>query len=278
MKPTTRLLSTILVHIGFWSFVTFVFLRNSFLRPVAESVWTECAILLIVVASFYLSYFVLVPKLLLRRCFLLFFFCSLLLIMLGGTIELWVMKRDMMVVFDRIFMPNEIPRILWITFFFICLRNACFIIVGDIAKLCELQAIQLQQNNKVTIEITGHILVNIPSKLTALLDISEICYLKYSNRKTTIYRHSSYPVATYTSLNYFEENLPVHQFIRINRNVLVAYSAIQYYNDEAVFVLSQKTMVSFSFCNSNSENTLAQLKQWDLSKYHPLNSLTQNNL
>ena len=266
------------VHLLFWAIVGYLFLENSFLRLMHPSLWVELCALLCMVVSFYVTYFVLVPKLLISRRFVLFFVCTLLLVLLSGYAEFCMVEKNEMAIYSQIDGVAFDVKLRLNIIFFLCLRNACFIIVGDIAKLCELQAIQLQQNNKATIEITGHILVNIPSKLTALLDISEICYLKYSNRKTTIYRHSSYPVATYTSLNYFEENLPVHQFIRINRNVLVAYSAIQYYNDEAVFVLSQKTMVSFPFCNSNSENTLAQLEQWDSSKYHPLNSLTQNNL
>ena len=68
-----RTFISVLLHLVFWAIVTFVFLRNSFLRPMAPSTWIECGILLIIVAAFYLSYFILVPQLLMRRRFILFY-------------------------------------------------------------------------------------------------------------------------------------------------------------------------------------------------------------
>ena len=260
----------ILIHLVFWTVVTCIFLRNSFLRPVAESVWMECAILFIIASSFYLSYFALVPKLLMRRHYLFFLASTLLLIIIDGSIELLLLKRDMMGVFNQVFTPNEILKILWITFFFLCLRNACFIIVGDIAKLCELQAIQLQQRNKAAIEMNdGCIFVDIPSQMTALLAMDDIAYLTYEKRRVTIVRKTAPRIYTYASLTYFEEHLPSDQFVRINRNTIAAYSVVESYNETTVCLVAHNIVKDFPIQPTKSEDILDLLQAWNPSKYQP---------
>lgn len=260
----------ILIHLVFWTVVTCIFLRNSFLRPVAESVWMECAILFIIASSFYLSYFALVPKLLMRRHYLFFLASTLLLIIIDGSIELLLLKRDMMGVFNQVFTPNEILKILWITFFFLCLRDACFIIVGDIAKLCEVQAVKLQQRDKTASEINdGCIFVDVPSQMTALLAMDDIAYLTYEKRRVTIVRKTAPRVYTYSSLAYFEEHLPSDRFIRINRSVIAAYSVIEAYNETTVRVVAHNMMRDFPIQQNNSVDILNQLQAWAPSKYQP---------
>jgi hypothetical protein len=230
----------------------------------------ECAILFIIASSFYLSYFALVPKLLMRRHYLFFLASTLLLIIIDGSIELLLLKRDMMGVFNQVFTPNEILKILWITFFFLCLRDACFIIVGDIAKLCELQAVKLQQRDKTASEINdGCIFVDIPSQMTVLLAMDDIAYLTYEKRRVTIVRKTAPCVYTYSSLAYFEEHLPSDRFIRINRSVIAAYSVIEAYNETTVRVVAHNMMRDFPIQQNNSVDILSQLQMWAPSEYQP---------
>jgi len=259
----------VIVHLLFWAVVGYLFLANSFLRPMHPSLWVEVCALLCIVVPFYVSYFVLVPKLLMRRCFVLFSVCSFLLILLGGTLELWVMGRNILLVYSRI---GNVPytKILWTIFFFLCLRDACFIIVGDIAKLCELQAVKLQQRDKTASEINdGCIFVDIPSQMTVLLAMDDIAYLTYEKRRVTIVRKTAPRVYTYSSLAYFEEHLPFDRFIRINRSVIAAYSVIEAYNETTVRVVAHNMMKEFPIQQTNSVDILSQLQAWAPSKYQP---------
>lgn len=262
-----RTFISVLLHLVFWAIVTFVFLRNSFLRPMAPSTWIECGILLIIVAAFYLSYFILVPQLLMRRRFILFYTTIIVLIFLSGFAELSIVKEEMIAIFNRIFPASEMPYILWTHFFFLSLRNACFVMAAVIVRLCEWQATQLQQNGKAILEKNHQILVNVNSTTTAAIGIEEIAYLRYENRKTIIVRKNAAKIATYASLSHFKDQLPPDEFIRINRNVLAAYSAIESYDETSVRVSANKGIKTLHIQKDGAEQIFDQLQQWNKDKY-----------
>ena len=260
----------VIVHLLFWAVVGYLFLANSFLRPRHPSLWVEVCALLCIVALFYVSYFVLVPKLLMRRCFVPFFVCTFLLILLNGFIELAMMEENLKVVYGQIGETALYKTIRWNIFFFLCLRDACFIIVGDIAKLCELQAVKLQQRDKTASEINdGCIFVDIPSQMTALLAIDDIAYLTYEKRRVTIVRKTAPRIYTYASLTYFEEHLPSDQFIRINRNTIAAYSVVESYNETTVCLVAHNIVKDFPIQPTKSEDILDLLQTRNPSKYQP---------
>ncbi len=247
-----------------------MFLMNSLLRPIHPSIWIEVCVLLIIILVFYLSYFVLVPQLLMRRFYLSFFTSTFMLILLSGGVELWLMEQHLRSIYIHIIPSDEIPDVLWNTFVFVSLRNACFIIVGDIAKLCEMQAIQLQQRDNAAIEmIDGCIFVDLPSQMTALLAIDDIAYLTYEKRRVTIVRKTAPRIYTYASLTYFEEHLPSDQFVRINRNTIAAYSVVESYNETTVCLVAHNIVKDFPIQPTKSEDILDLLQAWNPSKYQP---------
>ena len=270
MSDKNKIICMTAVHLLFWAIVGYLFLANSFLRPMHPSLWVEVCALLCIVALFYVSYFVLVPKLLMRRCFVPFFVCTFLLILLNGFIELAMMEENLKAVYGQIGETALYKTIRWNIFFFLCLRDACFIIVGDIAKLCELQAVKLQQRDKTASEINdGCIFVDIPSQMTALLAMDDIAYLTYEKRRVTIVRKTAPRVYTYSSLAYFEEHLPSDRFIRINRSVIAAYSVIEAYNETTVRVVAHNMIKDFPIQQNNSVDILNQLQAWAPSKCQP---------
>lgn len=270
MSDKNKIICMTAVHLLFWAIVGYLFLENSFLRLMHPSLWVEVCALLCMVVSFYVTYFVLVPKLLISRRFVLFFVCTILLVLLSGYAEFCMVEKNEMAIYSQIDGVAFDVKLRLNIIFFLCLRNACFIIVGDIAKLCELQAIQLQQRNKAAIEMNdGCIFVDIPSQMTVLLAMDDIAYLMYEKRRVTIVRKTAPHVYTYSSLTYFEEHLPSDRFIRINRSAIVAYSVIETYNETTVRVVAHNMMKEFPIQQNNSVDILSQLQMWVPSKYQP---------
>ena len=260
----------VIVHLLFWAIVGYLFLENSFLRLMHPSLWVELCALLCMVVSFYVTYFVLVPKLLISRRFVLFFVCTILLVLLSGYAEFCMVEKNEMAIYSQIDGVAFDVKLRLNIIFFLCLRNACFIIVGDIAKLCELQAIQLQQRNKAAIEMNdGCIFVDLPSQMTALLAIDDIAYLTYEKRRVTIVRKTAPRIYTYASLTYFEEHLPSDQFVRINRNTIAAYSVVESYNETTVCLVAHNIVKDFPIQPTKSEDILDLLQAWNPSKYQP---------
>lgn len=260
-----------IVHFVFWSIASYLFLNNSFLRPYS-SISLESVVLVNIILSFYLSYFVFLPKLLLRRYFLLFFTFNILLVVLSTTIEICIVESSIKQCFLHTLDIASYKRALrWICIF-ISIRNACFILFADVVKLCEMQAIQLQQNQKSTLQATHHLLINLPDRTTLAQDIHQIVCLKYEERKTTIFRTHGEPITTYNSLASIEEDLPTDLFIRINRNTVVAYSHIVSYDSCTVTLRINKIMERILIMPAKSEEILAELKQWNAQKYQTTNT------
>ena len=167
-----------IVHLVFWSIASYLFLNNSFLRPYS-SILLESVVLFILMCSFYLSYFVFVPLLLMRRKLLIFFIFNILLVLLSSTIEFLIVKNSI----EHCYMHNMSIQIykmaLRAIFIFLSVRDACFILFADVFKLCEMQAIQLQLNQKTTLQTTQHLLINLPDQTTLAQDINYIVCLKY---------------------------------------------------------------------------------------------------
>ena len=136
-----------------------------------------------------------------------------------------------------------------------------------IVRLCEWQATQLQQNGKAILEKNHQILVNVNSTTTAAIGIEEIAYLRYENRKTIIVRKNAAQIATYASLSHFKDQLPPDEFIRINRNVLAAYSAIESYDETSVRVSANKGIKTLHIQKDGAEQIFDQLQQWNKDKY-----------
>ncbi len=255
-----------IVHFVFWSIASYLFLNNSFLRPYS-SILLESVVLFILMCSFYLSYFVFVPLLMMRRKLLIFFIFSTLLVLLSSTIEFQIMKKSI----EHCYMHNMSIQIYKIAlhgiYIFLSVRNACFILFADVVKLCEMQAIQLQQNQKSTLQATHHLLINLPDRTTLAQDIHQIVCLKYEERKTTIFRTHGEPITTYNSLASIEEDLPTDLFIRINRNTVVAYSHIVSYDSCTVTLRINKIMERILIMPAKSEEIVAMLKEWNAQKH-----------
>ena len=255
-----------IVHFVFWSIASYLFLNNSFLRPYS-SILLESVVLVNIILSFYLSYFVFLPKLLLRRYFLLFFTFNILLVVLSTTVEICTVESSIKRCFLHTLDIASYKRALrWICIF-ISIRNACFILFADVVKLCEMQAIQLQQNQKSTLQTTQHLLINLPDQTTLAQDINHIVCLKYENRKTTIFRTHGEPITTYNSLASIEEDLPTDLFIRINRNTVVAYSHIVSYDLHTVTLRIDKTLEKILIMPAKSEEIVAKLKEWNAQNF-----------
>lgn len=260
-----------IVHLVFWSIASFLFLRNAFIRPYS-SILLESVVLFILMCSFYLSYFVLVPKLLMRRKLLIFFIISILIVILSSAIEMWVVESSI----ARCYMNNmdiqTYKFVLRWVYLFVSIRDACFILFADVFKLCEMQAIQLQLNQKTTLQTTQHLLINLPDQTTLAQDINHIVCLKYENRKTTIFRTHGEPITTYNSLASIAADLPTDLFIRINRNTVVAYSHIVSYDSCSVTLRINKILERIFIMPAKSEEILAELKQWNAQKYQTTNT------
>ena len=255
-----------IVHFVFWCIASYLFLNNSFIRPYS-SILLESVVLVNIILSFYLSYFVLLPKLLMRRRLLLFFIFSVLLVALSTTIEISIVESSIKRCFLHTLDIASYKRALrWICLF-ISIRNACFILFADVVKLCEMQAIQLQKNQRTTLQATHHLLVNLPNNITQAQDIHQIVFLKYEDRKTTIYRTHGDPITTYKSLTSIEADLPTDLFIRVNRNVVVAYSHIVSYDLHTVTLQIDKILEKFLIMPAQSEEIVAKLKEWNAQKY-----------
>ena len=255
-----------IVHFIFWSIASYLFLNNSFLRPYS-SILLESVVLFGIMCSFYISYFVLVPKLLMRGKLLIFFIISILLVLLSSTIEFQIVKNSI----EHCYMHNMSIQIykmaLRAIFIFLSVRDACFILFADVFKLCEMQAIQLQLNQKTTLQTTQHLLINLPDQTTLAQDINHIECLKYENRKTTIFRTHGEPITTYNSLASIAADLPTNLFIRINRNTVVAYSHIVSYDSCTVTLRINKILERILIMPAKSEEILAELKQWNAQKF-----------
>ena len=255
-----------IVHFVFWSIASYLFLNNSFLRPYS-SILLESVVLFGIMCSFYISYFVLVPKLLMRGKLLIFFIISILLVLLSSTIEFQIVKNSI----EHCYMHNMSIQIykmaLRAIFIFLSVRDACFILFADVVKLCEMQAIQLQQNKKTTLQATHHLLINLPDRTTLAQDIHQIVCLKYKDRKTTIFRTHGDPITTYNSLASIEEDLPTDLFIRINRNTMVAYSHIVSYDLHTVTLRIDKTLEKILIMPAKSEEIVAKLKEWNAQNF-----------
>ena len=255
-----------IVHLVFWSIASYLFLNNSFLRPYS-SILLESVVLFILMCSFYLSYFVFVPLLLMRRKLLIFFIFNILLVLLSSTIEFLIVKNSI----EHCYMHNMSIQIykmaLRAIFIFLSVRDACFILFADVFKLCEMQAIQLQLNQKTTLQTTQHLLINLPDQTTLAQDINHIVCLKYENRKTTIFRTHGEPITTYNSLASIAADLPTNLFIRINRNTVVAYSHIVSYDSCSVTLRINKILERILIMPAKSEEIYAELKQWNAQKY-----------
>lgn len=255
-----------IVHLVFWSIASYLFLNNSFLRPYS-SILLESVVLFILMCSFYLSYFVFVPLLLMRRKLLIFFIFNILLVLLSSTIEFLIVKNSI----EHCYMHNMSIQIykmaLRAIFIFLSVRDACFILFADVFKLCEMQAIQLQLNQKITLQTTQHLLINLPDRTTLAQDINYIVCLKYEERKTTIFRTHGAPITTYNSLASIAADLPTDLFIRINRNTVVAYSHIVSYDSCSVTLRINKILERILIMPAKSEEILAELKQWNAQKF-----------
>lgn len=255
-----------IVHLVFWTIASFLFLRNAYIRPYS-SVLLESVALFILMCSFYLSYFIFVPKFLMRQRVFLFFLLTFLLILLSSAIEMWVVESSMERCFLHTLDIQTYKQALYGIFIFLSVRNSCFILFADVVKLCEMQAIQLQQNQKITLQTTQHLLINLPDRTTLAQDINYIVCLKYEERKTTIFRTHGAPITTYNSLASIAADLPTNLFIRINRNTVVAYSHIVSYDSCSVTLRINKILERILIMPAKSEEILAELKQWNAQKF-----------
>ena len=255
-----------IVHFVFWSIASYLFLNNSFLRPYS-SISLESVVLFSIMCSFYLSYFVLVPKLLMRGKLLIFFIISILIIILSSAIEMWIVESSIARCYINNMDIQTYKYVLRWVYIFLSVRDACFILFADVVKLCEMQAIQLQQNKKTTLQATHHLLINLPDRTTLAQDIHQIVCLKYKDRKTTIFRIHGEPITTYNSLASIEEDLPTDLFIRINRNTVVAYSHIVSYDLHTVTLRIDKTLEKILIMPAKSEEIVAKLKEWNAQKH-----------
>lgn len=256
-----------IVHFVFWSIASYLFLTNSFLRPITSPLWLEWIPLFLIMLSFYLSYFIFVPKLLMRRRLLLFFIFSILLILSSSIIEMWVVESSIERCYRHTLDIPTYKKALYGIFIFLSVRNACFILFADVFKLCEMQAIQLQQNKKATLQATHHLLINLPNNITQVQDIHQIVCLKYKDRKTTIFRSHGDPITTDNSLASITTDLPTDLFIRINRNTVVSYSHIVSYDLHTVTLRIDKTLEEILIMPAKSEEIVAKLKEWNAQKY-----------
>ena len=255
-----------IVHLVYWSIASYLFLFNSFIRPYS-SILLESVVLFSIMCSFYLSYFIFVPKLLMRRYLLLFFIFSIILVLSSSIIEMWVVESSIERCYRHTLDIPTYKKALYGIFIFLSVRNACFILFADVVKLCEMQAIQLQQNKKTTLQATHHLLINLPDRTTLAQDIHQIVCLKYKDRKTTIFRTHGEPITTYNSLASIEEDLPTDLFIRINRNTVVAYSHIVSYDLHTVTLRFDKTLEKILIMPAKSEEIVAMLKEWNAQKH-----------
>lgn len=180
---------------------------------------------------------------------------------------MWVVESSMERCFLHTLDIQTYKQALYGIFIFLSVRNSCFILFADVVKLCEMQAIQLQQNQKITLQTTQHLLINLPDRTTLAQDINYIVCLKYEERKTTIYRTHGAPITTYSSLASIAADLPTDLFIRINRNTVVAYSHIVSYDSCSVTLRINKILERILIMPAKSEEIHAELKQWNAQKY-----------
>lgn len=130
----------VISNILFWSVTTLFFVNFTFIRPRISFAYLELIILSLVIISVYLNYFVIYPRYF-KQSRIKYWTLSLGVTLLVSIIELFLFKVDIASIYHGI--PNHI----YITFFFILLRNMAFIL-GSL-YFSHTKAIRMEQKREI---------------------------------------------------------------------------------------------------------------------------------
>ena len=238
------------LHLLFWAVVTYFMVKNSILRPHTRSLIKECSMVLLLMASSYLSYFLLVPKLFVRQKKYTFFLLSIGLALLCGFIEITVCYNAMKECIFSYCQKEDPTGHLWHIYLLnTCLvvsaRYAGFILFFEMIQLLHVKEAQIQKQNELSVQKMEAIFVGKDPNKMNVIPYKTIFLIAYNNRYVSVVCADGKEYKEYSSLSSFTNKLPENQFVKINRNTIISLNYLKYYTQSTVVLKNSATCMNF---------------------------------
>ena len=205
---------------------------------------------LLLMASSYLSYFLLVPKLFVQQKKYTFFLLSIGLALFGGFIEIAVCYSAMKeCIFP--FLQKEDPtghlRHIYLlnTYLIVSARYAGFILLFEMIQLLHVKEAQIQKQNELSVQKMEMVFVGKDPKNMSVVPYKIIVLIAYNNRYVSVVCEDGKEYKEYSSLSSFANKLPENHFVKINRTTIISLNHLKYYTQSTVVLKNGATNINF---------------------------------
>ena len=250
-------------HVLFCLFFVYWFSTNSFIRPYAVGQpYKEIICALMILLVIYVNYIKLVPYFTKRNYYKSYLLLAILLTGVISIAELLIVKRNIIICFEYSnFSSSEMNRFLLLYLFVIFLRNAGFYLFFIVLKLYQQTKADALLEKKEGLKDAGLILLPPLRGNPISINISFVSYFSHEKNITFIHNKLGTVTSIYSTLNNIQEYLGDF-CLRINKENIITFTNIVYYNEKHVIVKGGKTNnnISLVYSKNDTQHILQTLR------------------
>ncbi|MCL2311079.1 MAG: LytTR family transcriptional regulator [Firmicutes bacterium] len=252
-------------HVFFWMATSYVFTNYSFLRPGCHiSLYIEILCVAMIVAIVYFNKFLLFPKLYLKGEYSVYWSINIFLLLGIGFIELQLIKSAIIQLHESYLTPKELSNYLVYVFILVSLRYAAFFAFFYIISINKYtKHLFIQQQKLIAVE-NKQIVISSTAGKEILVPIKSITYITVEGKYSIVHLVNEQEYKQIKPLRDFDNILPEHLFLHINRNTIVLYDYVCEYDATHVEIIvnNNGNTKKFSFYKHNKEKIVNELKKY----------------